>query len=155
MFWEKNVWISLKMSLTLFLRFELIIFQHLFIYSPGRRQVIIWTNGGYFTDACMRHSASTRWQCAKKGFHTITRNLEAVSLSAYLLVSFSQLDPASKVYGANMGPTWVLSAPDGSHVGPINFAIWEGYLVSALPTYLLKGGSHLINFLQLRRFLAA
>ena len=24
----------------------------------------------------------------------------------------------SKVHGANMGPTWVLSAPDGSHVGP-------------------------------------
>ena len=31
--------------------------------------------------------------------------------------------PESKVYGANMGPTWVLSAPDGSHVGPLNFAI--------------------------------
>ena len=26
--------------------------------------------------------------------------------------------PASKVRGANMGPTWVLPAPDGSHVGP-------------------------------------
>ena len=31
--------------------------------------------------------------------------------------------PASKVHGANMGPTWVLSAPDGSHVGPMNLAI--------------------------------
>ena len=30
----------------------------------------------------------------------------------------------SKVHRANMGPTWVLSAPDGSHVGPMNFAIW-------------------------------
>ena len=29
----------------------------------------------------------------------------------------------SKVHGANMGPTWVLSAPDGSHVGPMNLAI--------------------------------
>ena len=29
----------------------------------------------------------------------------------------------------------------------------EGYLVSALPTYLLKGWSHLINFLQVRPFL--
>ena len=28
--------------------------------------------------------------------------------------------PDSKVHGANMGPTWVLSAPDGSHVGPMN-----------------------------------
>ena len=31
--------------------------------------------------------------------------------------------PDSKVPGANMGPTWVLSAPDGLHVGPRNFAI--------------------------------
>ena len=27
------------------------------------------------------------------------------------------------VHGANMGPTWVLSAPDGPHVGPMNLAI--------------------------------
>ena len=33
--------------------------------------------------------------------------------------------PDSKVHGANMGPTWVLSAPDGPHVGPMNLAIWE------------------------------
>ena len=31
--------------------------------------------------------------------------------------------PDSKVHGANMGPTWVLSAPDEPHVGPINLAI--------------------------------
>ena len=37
-----------------------------------------------------------------------------------LLLSF----PDSKVRGVNMGPTWVLSAPDGPHVGPMNFAIW-------------------------------
>ena len=23
-----------------------------------------------------------------------------------------------------MGPTWGLSAPDGPHVGPMNFALW-------------------------------
>ena len=33
--------------------------------------------------------------------------------------------PDNKVYGANMGPTWVLSAPDGPHVGPMNLAISE------------------------------
>ena len=32
--------------------------------------------------------------------------------------------PDSKVHGANMGPTWVLSAPDEPHVGPMNLAIW-------------------------------
>ena len=31
--------------------------------------------------------------------------------------------PDSKVHGAKMGPTWVLSAPDGPHVGPMNLAI--------------------------------
>ena len=33
------------------------------------------------------------------------------------------MHPESKVYGANMGPTWALSVPGGPHVGPINFAI--------------------------------
>ena len=32
--------------------------------------------------------------------------------------------PDSKVHMANMGPTWVLSAPGGPHVGPVNLAIW-------------------------------
>ena len=33
--------------------------------------------------------------------------------------------PDSKVCGANMGPTWVLSAPGGPHVGPTNLVIRE------------------------------
>ena len=31
--------------------------------------------------------------------------------------------PDNKVHGANMGSTWVLSATDGPHVGPMNPAI--------------------------------
>ena len=31
--------------------------------------------------------------------------------------------PDSKVHGANMRPTWVLSAPGGPHVSPINLVI--------------------------------
>ena len=30
----------------------------------------------------------------------------------------------SKIHGANMGPSWVLPAPGGPHVGPMNLAIW-------------------------------
>ena len=30
--------------------------------------------------------------------------------------------PDSKIHGANIWPTWVLSAPDGPHVGPMNLA---------------------------------
>ena len=32
--------------------------------------------------------------------------------------------PNNKANGDNIGPTWVLSAPDGPHVGPMNLAIW-------------------------------
>ena len=34
-------------------------------------------------------------------------------------------NPDSKVHRANVGPTWVLSAPDGPHVGPMKLAIRE------------------------------
>ena len=34
--------------------------------------------------------------------------------------------PDCKVNGAYMGPTWVLSAPDGPHVGPMNLAFRVG-----------------------------
>ena len=33
--------------------------------------------------------------------------------------------PDNKVHEANMGPTWVLSAPGGPHVVPINLAVRE------------------------------
>ena len=36
------------------------------------------------------------------------------------------VNPDSTIHGANMGLTWVLSAPGGSHVNPMNFAIREG-----------------------------
>ena len=32
--------------------------------------------------------------------------------------------PDSKVHGAKMGPIWGRQDPGGSHVGPMNFAIW-------------------------------
>ena len=41
--------------------------------------------------------------------------------------------PDSKVQGDNMGPTWVLSAPDRSHVGPMNLAIRECHDTSGVP----------------------
>ena len=34
--------------------------------------------------------------------------------------------PDSKIHGVNMGPTWVLSALDGPHVGPMNLAVRDG-----------------------------
>ena len=37
--------------------------------------------------------------------------------------------PDSKVHKANMGPTWVLLAPDGPNVSPMNLAIRDGIKV--------------------------
>ena len=45
--------------------------------------------------------------------------------------------PDSKVHGGNMGPTWVLSAPDGPHVGPMNLAVGVGSDNGSLPSYYL------------------
>ena len=50
--------------------------------------------------------------------------LEAISnkwLNKYHLYLF--IYPASKVRGANMGPTWILSAPGRPHVGPVDLVI--------------------------------
>ena len=33
--------------------------------------------------------------------------------------------PDSKVHGADMGPTWGRQDPGGTHVGPMNCAIWD------------------------------
>ena len=42
-----------------------------------------------------------------------------------LLLGKTDNNPDSKVHVANMGPTWVLSAPGGPHVGHVNLAIWD------------------------------
>ena len=49
--------------------------------------------------------------------------LSVLHINNLLLKPIKSHYPDSKVHGANMGPTWVLSAPDGSHVGPMNLAI--------------------------------
>ena len=63
-------------------------------------------------------------------YHLITREVNLLDLSKTQQSSNCQCFqrnvqyyPDSKVHGANMGPTWVLSAPDGPHVGPMNLAI--------------------------------
>ena len=47
----------------------------------------------------------------------------------YLLLDDSTICniPDSNTHGANVGPTWVLSAPDGPLVGPMNLAIGDHY----------------------------
>ena len=52
------------------------------------------------------------------GNTTATDDLETQKLkvSSSIILTY----PDSKVHWVNMGPTWVLSAPDGPHVGPMN-----------------------------------
>ena len=47
-------------------------------------------------------------------------------------------NPESKVHGANTGPTWVLSAPDGPHVGPMNLAITEALWVTTISHHVYR-----------------
>ena len=53
--------------------------------------------------------------------------------------------PDSKVQGANMGLTWVLSAPGGPHIGPINLAIGDSI---ELGMQLVQGGSMEMSAIQ-------
>ena len=57
--WMKIYKFRLRFHLSLFPRVQLTIFRHCFSggLAPSRRQAIIWSNDGYFTDAYMCHSA--------------------------------------------------------------------------------------------------
>ena len=50
--------------------------------------------------------------------------------------------PGSKVHGATMGPSWVLSAPDGPHVGP--WTLLSGLLWTT-PNYIDTSVNHYNN----------
>ena len=71
-----------------------------------------------------------------------------VQIIAYRLIG----DPDSIVHGANMGPTWVLSATDGPHVGPMNLTIRESsyfsfkkmHIVSDSMCWMNPSGTHFI-----------
>ena len=55
----------------------------------------------------------------------------------------THINPDSKVHGANMRPTWVLSAPDEPHDGPMNLAIREAYRWSQRRTKVTKRSDYL------------
>ena len=52
------------------------------------------------------------------------------------LAKASDADPNSKVHGANMVPTWVMSASDGPHVGPMNLAMQRSFYVSLICAWI-------------------
>ena len=40
---------------------------------------------------------------------------------------WEEIERHPDVHGANMGPTWVLSVPDGPHVGPMHVIKWKHF----------------------------
>ena len=84
---------------------------------------------------CWKHGSAGRSRCE----HCGTGRETGVSPDRYCYVCSFDKPPGmlggtanglkgktdSKVHGANMGPIWCRQDPDGPHVGPMNFAIWE------------------------------
>ena len=69
----------------------------------------------------MSHRKLTQLNSVVRG--TFSELLQQDSPSPWLVLRLTHVFADSKVHGANMGPTWVLSAPDGPPVGPMNLAI--------------------------------
>ena len=73
--------------------------------------------------------------------------------------SLKQTTPSSKVRWANMGPIWGRQDPGGPHVGPMNFAIWDGDNDIRLTSYKQKHKlyiliiGHTVCFLSYRGFI--
>ena len=51
-------------------------------------------------------------------------DLPPTVMALHYCILYLDMDPDSKVHGANMGPIWGRQDPGGPHVGPTNFAIW-------------------------------
>ena len=63
------------------------------------------------------HAITAHWASAEDGDCSTLGRVFEVRLT-------SNSVPDSKVYGANMGPTWGRQDPGGPHVGPMNLVIW-------------------------------
>ena len=74
------------------------------------------------SDSRSLHRQLTNGGCDEMGDILLTTFSNAFS---WKCLNYYHCNPDSKVHGTNMGPTWVLSAPDAPHVGPMNLAIKE------------------------------
>ena len=97
----------------------------------GRHQAIIWINAG-IVNSTLRNKL--QWNISQNLHILIQENaLENVICemkfvwASMCLGGIHILD--STVHGANMGHTWVLSAPDGPRVCPMNLAISDAMML--------------------------
>ena len=83
------------------------------------------------------------------GSHTICDMYDGVCLVFAVYFKKKLHFPDSKVHGANMGLTWVLSAPDGPHVGPKYLAIRVYSVLSVMRHHLLCSDYIILESLSL------
>ena len=84
--------------------------------SKIKQTVVYPINGSIMDNSLYNYIYAPRCSHISKCIGTQTLDLYRVLVNL----------PDSKVHGANMGPTWVLSTPGGSHAGPMNLVIWAG-----------------------------
>ena len=82
-------------------------------YLPGYRPSVIVYSAKYSCDGCNMFFDTSNW-CM------------STTLSCLEYIPWNMHTPDSNVHGANMGPIWGRQGPCGPHVGPMNFAIWDG-----------------------------
>ena len=89
-----------------------------FLQSPTGNLPAIWA---------MQKIVSGLWKMAgfphQPTMHIINHIIHSCSRYPQSIDQSHSTYPDSKFHVAHMGPTWVLSAPGGPHVGPMNVAI--------------------------------
>ena len=114
-FSKVNVSVRKSLQIPLFIRTHM-------IYLTGFRFHFHGVGGGSYSGRSRSRHVWLIWP------YTYDSRL-SVSLASVIMPTFTKKNlymhtiPDNKVHGANMGPTWVLAAPDGPHVGPMNLAI--------------------------------
>ena len=95
-------------------------------YIVGKTPVVLESVTNQILPHYLVHNWVTHIYVDKQGI-IVSDNVEWPICMEYLkMAHFPRLlehYPDSKVHGANMGPIWVLSAPDAPHVDPMNLAI--------------------------------
>ena len=89
-------------------------------------------------------------EISKYNFRFTTKNISTWRFE--ICREWPNITSESKVHVANIEPTWVLSDPCGPHVGPINFAIrdgFHGYRILNTPTKTMSAIDYSCSGLRL------
>ena len=113
--WPKNVNVYLHIALTGYIVYHSI---HAMI-AAGNNRGSINICGILLTVTLL--NPEKYWCKVSMASRSCYSSLVCQSTAKYKIFTMRQ-GSDNKVHGANMGPTWVLSDPDGPHVGPMSLA---------------------------------